>query len=106
MGGLVVGLLATSGGGGDVTIVQGAGNQNNGQFYTPQSLTVKVGTTVKWVNHDGTTHTVTSKGSNAFDSGYIPAGGSFGFKFSQPGSYQYYCTLHPWMTGTIVVTSG
>jgi len=114
MGATVVGFLAggmetrltPSSGGGDIAIVRGGANQNNGQFYAPASFTVKAGMTVRWVNHDGTTHTATSKETNIFDSGKIPAGGSFSFTFSQPGTYQYYCTLHPWMTGTVVVTAG
>ena len=97
-------LLATPGGG-DITIVPGAGSQTNGQFYSPANFTVKVGTTVTWVNHDGSTHTVTSKGSTLFDSGNVPYGGTFKWNFTQPGTYQYYCTLHAWMKGTVTVTS-
>jgi plastocyanin len=114
LGGIMVGVVAADterrllsvAGGGDVVIVQGAGNQNNVQFYSPPSFTVKVGTTVTWVNHDGTSHTVTSKVSNLFDSGPFPIGGTFSYKFTQAGTYEYYCTIHPWMTGTIVVTTG
>jgi len=98
--------LISSSAGGDITIVQGAGSQNNGQFYTPASFTVKAGTTVTWVNKDGTVHTVTSQGNSLFDSGNVPTGGVFKFTFAQAGTYQYYCTIHPWMKGTIVVTSG
>jgi len=113
VGGIVVGFVAAdterrllaSSGGGDITIVQGAGSQTNGLFFSPANYTVKVGTTVAWVNHDGATHTVTSKDSSLFDSGNIPTGGTFSYKFTQPGTYRYYCTIHPWMTGTIVVTS-
>jgi plastocyanin len=113
IGGAVVGSIAaatetrllSASTGGDITIVQGAGSQSNAQFYTPSNFTVKAGTTVTWVNHDGTAHTVTSKGSNLFDSGNLPTGSSFSYKFTQAGTYQYYCTVHPWMTGTIVVTS-
>jgi plastocyanin len=113
VGGIVVGfvaadterrLLNTSTG--DITIVPGAGSQTNPQFFTPANFTVKAGTTVTWINHDGSSHTVTSQGSSLFDSGNIPTGGTFKFAFSQPGTYQYYCTIHPWMKGTIVVTSG
>jgi plastocyanin len=112
VGGVAVGLIAAgtetrllaSSGGGDITIVQGAGNPNNPQFFSPASFTVKVGTAVTWVNKDGTTHTVTSK-TGLFDSGNFATGDTFKFTFTQAGSYQYYCTIHPWMTGTIVVTS-
>ena len=114
-GGITIGLIAAStegrllnspGGGGDITIVQGAGSQNNAQFYSPSTFTVKVGTTVTWANHDGTAHTVTTKGSSLFDSGVIPTGGTYKYTFTQAGTFDYYCTIHPWMTGKIVVTSG
>jgi len=113
-GGITVGIVAadterrllSGAGGGDIRIVEGAGSQNNGQFYSPSSFTVRVGTTVTWVNHDGTTHSVTSKGSNLFDSGPFPTGGTFTYKFTQAGTYEYYCTIHPWMTGIVVVTVG
>lgn len=113
-GGIAIGLVAAgtearllgSAGGGDITIVQGAGNQDNAQFYSPSTFTVKAGATVTWVNLDGTTHTVTTKGSSLFDSGNVPTGGTFSHTFSQPGTYDYYCAIHPWMTGTVVVTSG
>jgi plastocyanin len=112
VGGIVVGfvaadterrLLGTSTA--DITIVPGAGSQTNPQFFSPANFTVKAGSTVTWVNHDGSSHTVTSQGSTLFDSGDVPTGGTFSYKFTQPGTYKYYCTIHPWMTGTIVVTS-
>ncbi len=90
---------------GDITIVQGVASPKNAQFYVPASYTVKAGTTVTWVNKDGAAHTITSVGSNLFDSGNVDAGGIYKFTFTQPGTYQYYCTLHPWMKGTIIVTA-
>ena len=112
-GGILIGLVAAqtetrllnSSTPADVTIVAGAGNQGNPQYFTPANFTVKVGVAVTWVNHDGTAHTVTSKGSNLFDSGNVRTGELYKYTFTQPGTYQYYCTLHPWMTGTIIVTS-
>jgi plastocyanin len=113
IGGTFIGSLAAgtqtrllqSSKGGDITIVQGAASQNNPQFFSPSSFAAKAGTTVTWVNKDSTGHTVTSVGSSLFDSGVIPLGGTFQFTFTQPGTYQYYCTIHPWMKGTVVVTS-
>ena len=87
---------------GDITIVQGAANANNGQFYAPTIYNVTVGTTLTWVNHDSSTHSVTED-NGLFDSGPIPPGGSFSYTFTQAGTYQYACSYHPWMTGTIVV---
>jgi len=114
LGGLVVGimagstqasLLANSGSVGDITVVQGAGSPTNAQFYSPSTLTVKVGTSVTWVNRDSTPHTVTSL-NGTFDSGNMNAGASYKFTFAHPGTYPYTCTYHSWMKGTIVVTSG
>jgi plastocyanin len=115
LGGVTIGLIAaptelrlahgSSSVAADITIVQGAGNPNNGQFYSPSSYDVKVGTTVTWVNDDGTTHTVTSS-NGTFSSGPLPPGASFSYTFTQPGTYGYTCSYHPWMTGTITVTSG
>ena len=73
-----------------------------------QSLTVPLGTTVRWTNRDPAPHTSTSgtvsQKSNVWDSGTIGAGGSFSFTFTEPGTFQYFCEIHPFMTGTVVVT--
>jgi len=98
-------LLANSGTGADVTIVEGASSHYpGGPFFSPANLTVKVGKTVTWVNKDTVTHTVTSEGSSLFDSGFMPTGATFRFTFTAAGTYPYYCTVHPYMKGTIVVT--
>jgi len=97
--------LASSGTGADVTIVEGASSHYpGGPFFSPANLTVKVGKTVTWVNKDTVTHTVTSDGSSLFDSGFMPTGATFQFTFTMAGTYPYYCTVHPFMKGTIVVT--
>lgn len=113
VGGIVVGLFAAdterrliaSAAGGDITIVQGAGNPASAEFYSPASFSAMVGDSVTWVNHDGTAHTVTSDGSSLFDSGVIRTGGTYSYTFSQAGTFNYYCTLHPWMKGAVVVTA-
>ena len=108
--GAVVQLLANSqansGLKADITIVAGASSPGSSLSFSPPTLTVKVGSTVVWVNKDPVTHTVTSSSGNLFDSGYLPDGFVFKYTFTQVGTYQYYCTIHPSMTGTIVVTSG
>jgi len=71
-------------------------------FSTP-ALTVKAGTTVTWINHDDDAHTVTST-ANAFRSPGLDTDETFSFTFTQPGTYEYFCTLHPLMTGKVVVT--
>ena len=79
-------------------------------FFVPNTLNVKVGTTVSFVNTDGNSHTVTSvkhgteDPDGSFDSGIIKAGKTFTFTFSKPGTYEYICTIHTHMRGTINVS--
>jgi amicyanin len=70
--------------------------------FSPPSLTVKAGTTVTWRNKDDIPHTVASS-TRAFKSKALDTDDSFSFTFNEPGSYAYFCSLHPHMTGTIVV---
>jgi len=70
--------------------------------FTPQQLTVKAGDTVTWTNRDDIPHTVTSK-TMAFRSKALDTDDKFSFTFTTPGTYAYFCSLHPHMTGTIVV---
>lgn len=70
--------------------------------YGPASITISAGQTVRFVNRDGEAHTVTATG-RTFDSGGMDTGDSWTYRFSKPGRYAYFCTLHPWMKGTIVV---
>lgn len=65
-------------------------------------VTVAPGTTVEWVMRDRMPHTVTSD-SGAFDSGTLNAGSTFSHTFDEPGTYTYFCKLHPNMRGTVVV---
>ena len=113
LGGLIVGLLAgstetrllgVSGSQNEVAIVIGAASATNSQFYSPSILSVKVGTSVTWINQDTAVHTVTST-SGAFDSGNMNSGAVYKLTFTQPGNYSYYCKYHLWMKGTIVVTT-
>ena len=70
--------------------------------FTPQQVTVKAGDTVTWINHDDIPHTVTSK-TFIFRSKAMDTDDKFSFTFATPGSFPYFCSLHPHMTGTIVV---
>jgi amicyanin len=70
--------------------------------FTSKSLTVKAGTTVTWTNQDDIPHTVTST-TQQFKSKALDTNDTFSFTFTTPGSYNYFCSLHPHMTGTIVV---
>jgi plastocyanin len=75
-----------------------------GKLYEPARVTVLVGTTVTWRNGDSGNHTVTADG-DAFDSGYLAAGGSFSFTFGRPGHYAYHCLIHRFMKGVVDVFS-
>ena len=70
--------------------------------FIPQTLTIAVNSTVRWKNLDGVTHTVTSD-NLSWDSGNIPANSTFKFTFTTIGTFNYHCTIHPAMTGTIIV---
>ena len=70
--------------------------------FSPATVTIAAGDTVTWTNTDPVVHTATST-SGAFDSGDIAQGDTFSFTFTTPGTYDYFCTPHPTMTGRIVV---
>jgi len=115
IGGVTIGLIAAptelrlsqhqSAGKADVIILQGASDSRSGVSYSPVNNTVTVGTTVTWLNNDTATHTITES-NGLFDSGPLPPGATFSYTFTQPGTYRYSCTYHPWMTGTVTVTTG
>jgi plastocyanin len=70
--------------------------------FAPQHFTVKIGTTVTWENNEDAPHTVASS-TKLFRSNALDTGDKFSFTFTTPGVYQYFCSLHPHMIGTIVV---
>jgi len=70
--------------------------------FGPQELTVAVGTTVKWVNHDDIPHNVVNK-DKAFRSKALDTDDSYSFTFASAGSFDYFCGLHPHMQGKIIV---
>jgi plastocyanin len=72
--------------------------------FQPSSISVPVGTSVTWVNHDQASHTITSD-DGKFDSGTMKNGAEFNFTFFQPGTYSYHCNIHPSMNGMVTVTS-
>lgn len=73
--------------------------------FSPADITVKAGTQVTWTNNDSTAHTVTENDSkDGPDSSPISPGQSYSFTFSTPGTYEYICSIHPQMTGTVTVT--
>lgn len=99
--------------GAQVVIPSGAWDPANAaSAYDPIEITVEAGTTVTWTNDDTMVHTVTSGSSDGsigspdglFDSGFLNPGDTFSFTFTTPGTYEYYCTPHPWMRARVTVT--
>ena len=70
--------------------------------FTPPELTVAVGTTVKWFNHDDIPHLVVNK-DKAFRSKALDTGDSFSYTFASAGTFDYFCGLHPHMVGKVIV---
>lgn len=70
--------------------------------FIPKSMTVKAGTVVTWTNHDDIPHVIVST-EKKFSSPVLDTDQAFSFKFPEPGSYPYFCKIHPTMTGAIVV---
>jgi plastocyanin len=72
-----------------------------GMAFNPSTITVTAGTTITWTNKDGVAHTVTSGGN--FDSGSISSNGTWSHLFNTAGTFQYVCTIHASMNGTVKV---
>ena len=95
-----------------VSIANGASVPTNEEFFAPDDVQVTVGSMVTWKNDDTASHTVTSgtvqnntpTPDGKFDSGILNAGDSFPFVFDKAGEYQYYCTIHPWMTAKVTAS--
>jgi len=92
-----------------VSIVQGSSSPSISKAYDPSPLTVKTGTSVTWTNNDSSIHTVTSglpeKGNigTLFDSSLISPRNTFVHVFDKQGTFDYSCTLHPFMHGQVIV---
>jgi amicyanin len=72
--------------------------------YVPDTLTVPAGTKVTWTNHDDMPHTVTSTGKpKVLDSTALDTDDQFSYVFTEPGTYDYLCTIHPKMAGQVIV---
>ena len=70
--------------------------------FSPKELTVAVGTTIKWVNHDDIPHTVVEK-QTTFRSKVLDTDDSYSYTFTSAGAFDYFCGLHPHMVGQITV---
>ncbi|HET9806941.1 MAG TPA: plastocyanin/azurin family copper-binding protein, partial [Nitrososphaeraceae archaeon] len=92
-----------------VSISPGSSNPSATQFFVPPEITVSSGTTVTWTNHDTTIHTVVegtpgAGATPAFDSSIIAPTATWENTFDKAGEFNYYCSLHPFMTGEVKVT--
>jgi plastocyanin len=74
-----------------------------GFAFAPQALEVKVGQEITWTNNDSAPHTVTATSGAEFDSGTMAQGATYSWKATEPGTIEYFCAIHPSMTGTITV---
>jgi plastocyanin len=82
---------------------QGAAVSIDNFTFGPQTLTVKAGTTVTWTNKDDIPHGIASANNAFTKSKALDTDDSYSFTFTTPGTYQYFCYIHPHMTGTVVV---
>jgi len=71
--------------------------------FSPAELTVTAGTTVEWVNRDDIPHVVVSDDKKTFKSKVLDTDEKFSYTFAKPGTYAYFCSVHPKMTGKVVV---
>jgi plastocyanin len=92
-----------------VSIVKGASDPSTQKPYNPSPVNVAVGSSVLWINNDNAAHTVTEGNpsgntpSNGFDSGILSPGQTFKHAFDKPGTVGYFCRLHPFMLGQVMV---
>ena len=93
----------------NVTIVAGSSSPKNENYFVPPVLNTSKGATVTWTNEDSALHTVVSRAQAAgssfpeFDSEYIGPNDTFKYTFSTAGTFDYYCVLHPFMKGKVIV---
>jgi len=89
------------------TKVSRPGCETNDRCYIPSLIVVEKGKQVTWLNEDSAFHSVTSgfydAPSDLFDSGHLDPFESYTITFDEAGTYDYFCTLHPWMKGQVIV---
>jgi plastocyanin len=73
--------------------------------FSPSRITVKPGTKVTWVNHDEDAHTVSFQSTLKVTSNPLQGNQSFSYTFEKPGTYNYICSIHPFMHGTVIVAN-
>jgi len=114
---IVIGIIATvvgssSGGASSNVVVNNAlGSSTPGcepDCFIPTTTTIRAGGTITWVNGDTAAHTATAGTptdgpSGVWDSSLIMAGGSYSYTADTAGTYDYFCMVHPWMEGVVIV---
>jgi len=71
--------------------------------FKPETVTVKAGTKVTWINNDSAPHTATDTAGGAFDTGTLREGDKKTLRLKEPGTYAYICSIHPFMKATVIV---
>ena len=102
-------LSSSTTGGSSVSVSMPSGvGTSQGLNFVPASVTVAKGGSVVWKNNDNVPHTVTAtgwpSGASSFDSGNMNANATYTVTFTADGTYNYVCSYHPWMHGTVIVT--
>lgn len=101
----VVGLVRSGADGDETAGASGPDGVTIVDFaFHPETMNVAVGDTITWTNDDAVTHTVTSLDGGPLDSGDVDSDGEYEATFSEIGTYEYVCTIHPFMEGTVEVT--
>jgi len=93
----------------NITIPNGNSAQSSVGFFVPLNLEILRGTTVTWQNQDNIGHTIQSINDKGiiipmFNSPVLKTGDTFVYKFTKPGVYHYYCSIHPWRIGVVTVS--
>jgi plastocyanin len=89
--------------GDSVYIVPRAADPNNDQSFVPKFISIPIQSIVTWTNDDSIQHTVTSDEEGLFDSGPLSPGDTIDNAFDTPGEFGYHCSIHPWMTGRVMI---
>ena len=110
---IVAGVAAAPAAFAEVTVSAPAGSsvpgcEDTNECFIPEDVSVAVGETVTWSNDDTAAHTVTSGSASdgpdgVFDSSLFMAGTTFEATFDEAGSFEYFCMVHPWMVGSVIV---
>ena len=106
---LILSLVFSNPGRARLLASEGSSPSNNYQVkidnfsFAPATLTVPTGATVTWVNRDDVPHNIVSSEGNTLKSPVMDTDGRFSHTFTKPGTYPYYCGVHPKMTGKVVV---